>query len=65
MDGIHLRVSAAGTVLLRHHSIQSYDRYWADTWNVEAKKLRHEKQFPIDLQQARQLGRSMVKSADF
>lgn len=44
---------------------RDYDRYWADTWNVEAKKLRHEKQFPIDLQQARQLGRSIVKSADF
>lgn len=44
---------------------RDYNRYWADAWNVEAKKLRHEKQFPLDLQQARQLGLSMVKSVDF
>lgn len=42
---------------------RDYDRYWADTWNVEGKKRRHEKQFPIDLQQARQLGRKMVEES--
>ncbi|MBR1631383.1 MAG: flavodoxin family protein [Paludibacteraceae bacterium] len=41
---------------------RDYNRYWADAWNVEGKKIRHEHQFPLDLHTARQLGHSMTTS---
>ncbi|MBR1799192.1 MAG: flavodoxin family protein [Bacteroidales bacterium] len=42
---------------------RDYDRYWANAWNVAAKRLRHERHFPTDLEQARQLGRSLVEAS--
>lgn len=42
---------------------RDYDRYWADAWNVAAKQLRHERRFPTDLAQARQLGCSLAEAS--
>ena len=43
--------------------VSDYSRYSMASFNAEHKKAHHEKQFPLDLEKARQLGRELVQQA--
>ena len=44
--------------------VKDYSKYSMAGFNAEHKKAHHEKQFPLDLEKARQMGKELVQLAD-
>ena len=44
--------------------VKDYSKFSMAGFNAEHKKAHHEKQFPLDLEKARQLGAELVRLAD-
>ena len=43
--------------------VKDYSKFNMAGFNAEHKKAHHDKQFPLDLEKARQMGRELVNSA--
>lgn len=43
------------------YQYQNYDKYVADLWDIEKKKIWHDKQFPLDCQNAFYAGKHMAE----